>query len=112
MDLKKESKGSYIIVKVSGRLDATTASDYERTCSEYLEAGDTKIIIDLNGLEYISSAGLRSILTIGKKIKALNGKYIFCNLQPMVADVFKISGFNAIFPVYNSLEDAVEEMEQ
>ena len=111
MNIKKEAKEGYIIVKVNGRLDATSAPDYETQCSSYLENNETKMIIDLEGLEYISSAGLRSILTIGKKIKSLKGKYIFCNLQPMVADVFKISGFNAIFPVYGSLEDAIEEMQ-
>ncbi|WP_456325535.1 STAS domain-containing protein [Desulfonauticus submarinus] len=110
MEIKKIDKQKFIIVKVSGRLDASTAPLYEEKCRSFIVEGHNKMIIDLNDLEYISSAGLRSILSIGKKIKSNNGKYLFCNLQPMVSDVFKISGFNAIFPVFNTLEDAIEEI--
>ncbi|GAB6887353.1 STAS domain-containing protein [Desulfothermus okinawensis JCM 13304] len=110
MELQRVEKEGFIIVMVNGRLDANTASKYESECLSYLDNGDDKVIVDLHGLEYISSAGLRSILTIGKKIKSIGGKYVFCNLQPMVAKVFKISGFNSIFPVYETLEDAIEEV--
>ncbi len=108
MKIEKSDKGKFLIVKVSGRLDANTAKDYEDKCSSFLK-DKNRMIIDFSELEYISSAGLRSVLSIGKKIKASQGKYVFCNLQPMVKEVFKISGFNSIFPMYDNLEDAIEE---
>lgn len=50
-------------------------------------------------LEYISSAGLRGILGLVKSIKAASGRLAFCSLQPMAAEVFRISGFNAMLTV-------------
>ncbi len=108
MNIEKSECGKILLIKVSGRLDANTAKRFEEECSLLAEEKN-RLVMDLSGLEYISSAGLRSVLSVGKKIKASNGRYVFCNLQPMVKEVFKISGFNSIFPMYDNLEDAIEE---
>jgi anti-anti-sigma factor len=58
----------------------------------------------------MSSAGLRSILSLGKKVKAQGGSLVFCNLQGMVQEVFDVSGFTSIFSVYASQEEALGAM--
>ncbi|MBO4317752.1 MAG: STAS domain-containing protein [Mailhella sp.] len=98
------------VAKVSGRMDATTVADFTQACQKLLEEGPGKFIIDLAGLEYISSAGLRGILTLGKACKSNGSVLAFCSMQAMVADIFKLSGFTSILQVYPSLEEALAGM--
>ncbi len=86
-----------LIVSVSGRIDAATAPDFEKNLSESIEAGEKAFLIKMDQLEYISSAGLRSILAIAKMLKPREGKMVFSELRGPVKDVFKISGFGSIF---------------
>ncbi|MDY0189236.1 MAG: STAS domain-containing protein [Desulfuromonas sp.] len=95
------------VVDVAGRLDATTATEFEKQCDQWLAAEEYSILVDMSGVEYISSAGLRGILTSAKKLKAQGGNIRFCALQGMVADVFKMSGFSAMFQVFDSKDQAI-----
>lgn len=106
MEFSGEKTGDYYVVDVSGRLDATTSGEFEAECDKWLEQGETKIVVDMGGVEYISSAGLRSILTSAKKLKAVSGELRFCGLSGMVADVFKMSGFAAMFQIFESRDQA------
>jgi len=95
------------IISISGRLDATTASEAEQTIIPIINDGDAKVIIDLQNLEYISSAGLRILLLVAKNISAKNGKLCICSLTGNVKSVFEISGFLSVFAIENSEEDAI-----
>ena len=70
------------------------------------------LVIDLKDLEYISSAGLRSILAITKQIKEKHGTLFLSSLQAAVKEVFDISGFNAIIPIYATLESAMNDIKK
>ena len=59
----------------------------------------TRVILDLSGLEYISSAGLRVLLIVAKKVQQAQGKVALCGLTPNVREIFAISGFDAIFSI-------------
>ena len=105
----KKEKGS-LIVSVNGRIDAVTAPDFERNLSEWISTGETVMIVNLSDLEYISSAGLRSILAIAKVLKAKGGKMLFAGLKGTVKDVFKISGFGSIFQIFETESDALKQV--
>ncbi|MFO7816253.1 MAG: STAS domain-containing protein [Thermodesulfobacteriota bacterium] len=107
MEFQTEDKGQKTLLKAWGRMDATTSAEFEQKCDELIKNNAKNIIVDLSGLEYISSAGLRSILAVGKKLKNEGGNFAFCNLQGMVKEVFDISGFGSIFPVHDTLEEAL-----
>lgn len=92
---------------VHGRMDAVTAPVFEKQCTLWIEEGENALLLDLQGLEYISSAGLRSILAVGKKIKGQNGKLLFCNMSGTVRGIFDISGFASIFPIFDTLDQAL-----
>ena len=98
------------VTRVSGRMDATTVAEFNEECQNLLKSGSGRIIIDLEGLEYISSAGLRGILTMGKACKAAGTALAFCSMQSMVADMFKLSGFTSILRVYSTLDEALSGM--
>lgn len=109
MEMTGTKQGNAYVVTPIGRLDTAAAPEFEKTLTEWMGQGETRFIVDLKGLEYISSAGLRSILVVGKKLKAQKGSMAFCSLAPMVEKVFSISNFAAFFPIYDSLEKALQE---
>ena len=87
--------------------DRTVLVGAEDETAALLEAGKQRLLIDMSRLEYISSAGLRGILGLVKALKACAGKLAFCSLQPMTAEVFRISGFNAMLTVRDSRQEAL-----
>ncbi len=109
MEFKNNKMGKYYAVDVSGRLDATTSSEFEQECDSWIGAEEYQILVDMSAIEYISSAGLRGILTSAKKLKAKGGSIRFCGLQGMVADVFKMSGFSSMFQIFDNKEQAIND---
>ncbi len=107
MELNGYKQDKYFIVKAGGRMDALSAPEFEKSCLEWIQQGESALVVDLAGLEYMSSAGLRSILVVGKKLKSVGGSLAFSSLAPNVAHVFSISSFGAMFKVYGSLEEAL-----
>ncbi|MHC1726848.1 MAG: STAS domain-containing protein [Syntrophobacteraceae bacterium] len=109
MELKGYKQDRFYIVKVNGRLDAVSAPEFEKSCLEWIELGESTFIMDMEGLEYISSAGLRSILVVAKRLKSQGSAMSFCSLTPNVAHVFSISNFRSMFALHDSLEKALEK---
>jgi len=108
MVLESSKQGGALVVSLKGRMDALEAPAFREDCEKLIEKGENVFIFDLTELEYISSAGLRSILTVAKQLKAKQGSMCFCNLQSFVEQVFSMSGFESMFPIFGSLEDALE----
>lgn len=96
-----------VVLTIKGRMDVIDAMQYEKTITECLQRGDHQFVVDLDALEYISSAGLRSLLTTAKKIKEAKGKAHFCNVKGVVKEVFAMSGFDSILPIFKSVKDAL-----
>lgn len=92
---------------LSGRLDTNSAPQLESEGITLLAKGCTALVIDLAGLEYISSAGLRSILTIAKKLMPLGGKLILCAPTGLVKNVLSMSGFESFIPVKETRAEAL-----
>ncbi|MCE5334667.1 MAG: STAS domain-containing protein [Desulfobacteraceae bacterium] len=110
MEITNRKHGDICIVRVDGRLDFATAREFEKFCFEWIDRGESKFIFDFERLEYVSSAGLRGIIAVEKKIKPAGGVMGFCSLTPNVAHVFSISNFKSLFTVSDSLEQALERM--
>jgi anti-sigma B factor antagonist len=95
------------VVRASGRIDAATAPEFERQCQVALAGGGANLVLDFAGVRYISSAGLRGVLTAGKTVLARGGVLHMAALTGVVQEVFAISGFSTMFPQFPSAEDAV-----
>ena len=107
MEIRATEQDGIRILALSGRMDATSTPEFESSARALLEQGKKRVLIDMADLEYISSAGLRGILGLVKSIKAASGRLAFCSLQPMAAEVFRISGFNAMLTVCATREEAL-----
>ena len=102
--------GNAIVMSLEGRLDAVASSEFETSLSDWISKGEHNFLLNLTDLDYISSAGLRSILATSKKLKETQGKIFLTGLHGPVEEVFKISGFLSIFRVFASAEAALKEI--
>lgn len=109
MDIKTREQQGAIVVEVSGRLDAATTAEFETKCAGALEnKGACRLVLDFSGLDYISSAGLRSLLAMAKKLRASGGSLCLCSLSGIVKEVVNISGFDQFLPVLDNLQSAIQ----
>lgn len=106
MEIEKKQEQDVAVVSVKGRMDAVSSPAFEKEMAVLIAEGNNVLILDLVELDYISSAGLRSILTITKKLKEKKGKLLIARLKGMVKEVFEISGFHSIIPIFESVESA------
>lgn len=87
-------------ITINGRLDSVTAPQFDREVSEaYSAEADGKLSIDCAGMEYISSAGLRSLITLLKKAKAAGRTLELHNLPASIRTIFDMTGFTSIFTI-------------
>ena len=101
-------KESHIVIAIEGRMDAVSAPEYEQFLNDLIDEGALKVIVDFEGLDYISSAGLRSVLVTAKKIQGKNGEILIVSLHDTVKEIFEISGFSTIIPIHASVDAALE----
>jgi len=95
------------ILMPSGRLDTAAAPAFEHELAAATQSGTGRLLIDLENLVYVGSAGLRVFLMAAKRARAKGGRIALCGLRPQVAEVFDISGFGVIVPVYADRESAL-----
>jgi anti-sigma B factor antagonist len=107
MEITHTNINNIPIVSVSGRIDGTTSKDLETTMNELIEHGRSEIVLDLQGVVYISSVGLRVLLSALKKVRPMNGDVKLVSLQPFVREVFEITGFTRLFSIYPSQREAL-----
>lgn len=98
MNVAVEKNGGECLVKVDGRLDTTTAPELEKALSEVLDSAE-KLVLDLNGLAYVSSAGLRVLLGAQKKMNARKAAMVLRHVDSMVMEVFEVTGFLDILTI-------------
>lgn len=95
------------MLSLEGRLDAVSSDEAGTRIDGVIEDGAEKIVLDLYGLEYISSSGLRVMLAALKKVRSRGGDIRLAALMPFVREVFEISGFSRIFLVFDDAGEAV-----
>ena len=96
MEIKTKSEGTKLTFAVSGRVDTITAPELEAG----LKFGDaTCVVLDLENVPYMSSAGLRILLTAHKTMLGRGGELMIANVQPSVREVLDITGFSSILNV-------------
>ena len=110
MDIKQEKVGNVVAVVLKGRVDAATSKTVEDALLNLIDGGERKFVIDLAGVDYISSVGLRVLILAAKRLKPLQGAVTVCSLQPQIRQVFDIAGFTTIFKIYANQGEAAAAM--
>ena len=99
MEISKHSDGSTLTILLSGRLDTVSAPQLDAELNAEI-GGITELILDLASLEYMSSAGLRILLSAQKTMN-INGKMIVKNVNETIMGIFEVTGFTDILTIEN-----------
>ena len=97
LNIEKKTNGTELTVALTGRLDTTTAPDLEKELKENLD-GVTALVIDMAALEYISSAGLRVLLS-AQKIMGKQGEMKVTHVGETIMEIFEVTGFSDILTI-------------
>ncbi len=97
LNIQKEINGSDAVVKLEGRLDTTTAPQLENDLKSFMESV-TSLVFDFENLEYISSAGLRVLLT-AQKFMSRQGSMKLIHVKDDVNEIFDVTGFSDILTI-------------
>ncbi len=107
MQLSSSNHEDSRVVRLDGSLDTNTSPQVQAFLDQVIEAAPTRVVLDFGGLDYISSAGLRVLLATGKKLKRKGGELRICALNDMAHEVFAISGFDTLFQIHPSVDEAL-----
>ena len=99
MDIKITQQENKTIVVLSGRIDTSSADQFQQDIAPLMEGEKPDIDIDCTDLSYTSSQGLRIFLMLQKSVKARSGKMVLRNMNPQVKEVFDITGFSNIITI-------------
>jgi len=110
LEMTQDREDGVLIYTLGGRLDSNTAKTLEETLKQELDGGCQAMLIDLAGLDYISSAGLRVVLLAAKRLRASEGRFGLSNLKGEIRQVFEISGLLRILSVYDSRAEAMKSL--
>lgn len=107
MELISERHGDILVIDAWQRIDGTNARSFEEALRNATTGDERAVVIDLDQLTYISSAGLRVMLIAARQLKQQNAEFALCNLSGPVRSVFEISGFDRIIPIHASKDGAL-----
>ena len=94
------------VIALNGYLDAHTVADFDRCTDELIAAGTVKIILDLQGLSYISSAGIGALMGLSQRLKKDGGELVLLQPTQKVFKILDLLGFTRIFHLCDSEEEA------
>ena len=107
LTIEGERSSGTLIAKASGRIDGSNAREFQDALETFLEGEASSLVLDLEHLSYISSAGLRVILLVSKKLQKSSAQFGVCSLSVSISEVFQISGFDKIIKTHNTRADAL-----
>ena len=109
MEIAERQEGAVMIVEPGGRLDSNSAKPFGDRLAVLIGSGSTQLLIDLQHVPYISSAGFRSLLIAGKLIDAAGGKLVLCGMSSEVRRLFEIGAFMELFTICASRDEGVAQ---
>jgi anti-sigma B factor antagonist len=107
VNIETTQSGDAVVLRVSGRMDASSAPIFEEECKSWLARGTARLIVDLSQLAYISSLGLRSFVVVGQLQQEKGGTLRLCGLTGLVRQVFEITRLSSVFPIHDSVDSAL-----
>jgi len=108
MNINTTHADSVTVVRLSGNLDTNSSTLTQDALNELIDAGSSKLLVNFKEVDFVSSAGLRVLLSVAKRLGS-TGTLRVSNLNETVNDVFEISGFSTILNVHPTEEAALQE---
>lgn len=109
--LSMEVAGHTQVVHVTGRIDTTTADRFDARLQQAAAPGTTHMVLDITRVTYVSSAGLRSLLTLLKRVKAQGGRLVLAGASHRVVEILDIAGFTDMFTMTATPDEALAQLQ-
>lgn len=110
MEISEQRQGDIIVLIPVGRINNDTSAAFQPKLLDCVASAGSKVLVDLSGVEYISSAGLRALMMAAKQSKATNGRLAVAGLTPMVKEIFAISRFSFVVQVFDTTAEAIKAL--
>jgi stage II sporulation protein AA (anti-sigma F factor antagonist) len=104
MEIERQVRNGVTLLAPAGRIDTTTSPALDDELTRLVDAGTRDVLVDLGRVDYISSAGLRVLLVLAKRLGTERGRLVLCCLDGPVRQVFDLAGFLPLFTVEDSRE--------
>jgi len=106
MNIRDETIDGVVVVHLEGNLDTTTAPEVQTHLDGCIDSGVSALIVDFGAVDFVSSAGLRVLLATAKKLRP-KGTLRLYGLNDSVREVFDVSGFSTIIPIFDDQASAL-----
>lgn len=100
------------LVTITGRFDQSQVAHHENQFLELLTQGRNRLVINLAGVTYINSGGLRCLVSIWRKAQESSGDVVLCGLTDHISDVFSVVGFDKVFSIYPDCDEAIASLKK
>ena len=113
MDIKNKTYSDVLVLSPEGRIDHANSEDFRKGLAPLVDLckkGGQRLVLDLAGVDYISSAGLRCFMLAEKQAKAQGGTIVVAAMQPVVQEIFEISRFTLVFETFATVRDALAKL--
>ena len=110
MEINTERTNGVLVINAEGRIDGSNSAQFLESIQAVVGDDDSGVVLDLGGINYISSAGLRVILLLAKELRQKQTGFGVCSLSSSVKEIFTISGFDQIIAIFDSGADAVSSL--
>ena len=113
MDIKNKTFSDVLVLSPEGRIDHANSEDFRNSLGPFIDrckSGGDRMVLDLAGVDYISSAGLRCFMLAEKQARAQGGTIVVAAMQPVVKEIFEISRFTLVFDTFATVREALSKL--
>jgi anti-anti-sigma factor len=108
LEIEMQEIDKRIVLRLDGRIDAITSPVLEKKMASLIEDGHKDLILDFSKVDYLSSAGMRLLLSVTKKLKAMKGRLVIFSVQEDVLEIIKMAGFERVLTLCNLEQEALQ----
>lgn len=112
MELKEEPVNGVCVITARGRLDGNSSGQFGERLEALIGTDKPKLLVDFAGVDFVTSAGLRVVLAVLKKVKAANGAFALCAVQSQVREVLDITGFTSMLQIHPDRAGGISALTQ
>jgi anti-sigma B factor antagonist len=108
MNIQTAAEGMVTVMRASGRVDSMNAQQLGDAFNQHIDAGQVQLVLDLSGVDYMSSAGLRELVNALKKLKRVSGDLRIAQPSKRVREVMEMAGLDTIFLIFDTPNEAID----
>jgi len=110
MEILESREGGVLILEPVGCLDKSASKEFQERTVEILEAGDSRIVIDMEQTEQVDGTGLREMLSLSRRLDGMDGRLVVCSMSEQVRKAFHLAGLLRMFSIASDRSDAIGQL--